>query len=581
MTTAHDHEPLTIWLDEVFHTELSFSPQGQTILGLIDDLDAYGRWDDPSDASAVARHERQQRYLATLRSKFDFDSLSDTARSSWRFAEYEWEMAARLHSVRKSEYVFSSFLDPVSDMTAFLINNHRVSERAHADAYLSRLRGMAAVVDEMIAESESRAAAGVRLPLFAYPRLIESARSQIAGVPFEEGGEEAALFADYRAKITALGLDAADEQSLLRAGAEALRDSFQPAIRRYITSLQQMEKASDDRAGVWKLPNGAELYAAQVAHFTTRHDLSPQEIHAIGLDEVARIQNEMRQIMQQVGFSGELQEFFEFLRTDQRFYYPNTPEGRQAYLDESARLIGQVMTVAPQYFNILPRATMEIRAVEPYREATATGAFYNQPSLDGSRPGYYYVNLADMANNPTYLMESLAYHEGVPGHHFQVALAQELDGVPMMQRLAWNSAFGEGWALYTEKLGKEMGFFTDPYRDFGRLSYELFRAVRLVIDTGLHAQQWSREEAIAYMQANTPMTVGDIVPEVERYIVWPAQALSYKIGMITILQLREEARAALGERFTYGGFHDVVLTAGTIPLPILRERVEGWIGETS
>jgi uncharacterized protein (DUF885 family) len=285
----------------------------------------------------------------------------------------------------------------------------------------------------------------------------------------------------------------------------------------------------------------------------------------------------MRQIMVQVGFDGNLQEFFEYLRTEPRFYLPNTPEGRQQYLDESTRMIDQVMQLAPQYFNQLPQAALEVRAVEAFREATATGAFYNQPSLDGSRPGYYYVNLSNMADNPTYLMESLAYHEGAPGHHFQIALAQELEELPMLQRLTWYSAYVEGWALYAEQLGKDMGLFTDPYMDFGRLSYEIFRAVRLVVDTGLHHHRWTRQQAIDYMLANTPMTEGDITPEVERYIVWPGQALSYKIGMMTILELRELAQAELGDSFSYGGFHDAVLTAGSLPLPLMTERVLAWI----
>jgi uncharacterized protein (DUF885 family) len=568
---------LTAWLDEVFRAELARSPQGQTQLGLIEDLDAYGRWDDRSDAAAVARHARGQRYLAELRERFDPASLDEAGRTSYRFAEYQWELEDRLHGVRESAYVFSPMLDAVSGGTTFLINNHRVANRAHAEAYVSRLRGAAGVIDELVAIAERRAAAGVRLPLFAYPRLITAAHAQIQGAPFEPRAEDGPLLADFRAKVAALGLPAADERALVADAEAALRDGYQPAIDRYIASLRRMEAGADTRAGAWKLPRGDEFYAAQLELFTTRDDLSAADIHAIGLAEVDRIQGEMRQIMRDIGFTGTLQEFFAFLRTDPRFYYPDTPEGRQRYLDESARFIDQVMDVAPRYFNRLPRAGLEVRAVEPFREATATGAFYNRPSLDGSRPGYYYVNLADMRDNPTYLMESLAYHEGAPGHHFQLALAQELDGLPMLQRLAYFSAYGEGWALYAERLGKDMGFFTDPYNDFGRLAYEIFRAVRLVVDTGIHDQQWTRERAIDYMLANTPFTEGDITPEVERYIVWPAQAVSYKIGMITILDLRERARAQLGDRFSWGGFHDAVLTAGTLPLPILTERMEAWI----
>jgi uncharacterized protein (DUF885 family) len=576
-TPAAETARLTAWLDDVFRAELARSPEMQTHLGLIDDVAAYGRWDDRSDAAAVARHARGRRYLAELRERFDPARLDEAGRTSYRFAEYQWELDDRLHRVRRSAYVFSPMLDAVSELTTFLINNHRMDERAHADAYVSRLRGTAGVIDELVEEAERRAEAGVRLPLFAYPRLTEAARAQIRGGPFEPGAEPGPLLADFRDKVAALGLPAADEPALIARAEAALRDDYRPAIERYIASLRRMEADADTLAGAWKLPGGAEFYAAQVELFTTRDDLSAADIHAIGLADVARIHDEMRQIIRAVAFDGSLQDFFAFLRTDPRFYYPDTPAGRRQYLDGSARMIDQVMAVAPRYFNRLPSAPLEVRAVEPFREATATGAFYNPPSLDGSRPGYYYVNLSDMGDNPTYLMEALAYHEGAPGHHFQIALAQELDGLPMIQRLAWFSAYGEGWALYAERLGKDMGFYTDPYNDFGRLSYELFRAARLVVDTGLHDQRWTREQAIAYMLENTPFPEGDIVPEVERYIVWPAQAVSYKIGMMSILDLREHARAELGDRFDWGGFHDAVLTAGTIPLPILGDRVAAWI----
>jgi uncharacterized protein (DUF885 family) len=576
-TVTAESARLNAWLDEVFHAELAHSPVRQTYLGMIDDLDAYARWDDPGDAAAVGRHAREQRYLAHLREHFAPERLDAGGRTTYRFAEYQWELNDRLHRVRESAYAFSPMLDAVSEMTTFLINNHRIDNRAHADAYVARLRGSAAVIDALVVEAERRAAAGVRLPRFAYPRLIESARGLTTGAPFQGDAPAGALLADFRGKVSALGIPAAEESMLVAAAEAALVDSYRPAIDRYVAALQRMEAVADDRAGVWKLPRGAEFYAAQLALFTTRDDLTARDVHALGLAEVERIQSEMRTIMRRVGFAGTLQEFFEFLRTDDRFYYPDTPEGRRRYLDESTRLIEAVMDAAPRYFNTLPAASLEVRAVEAFREATATGAFYNPPSLDGSRPGYYYVNLSNMRDNPTYLMESLAYHEGAPGHHFQIALAQELEGMPMMQRLAWFSAYGEGWALYAEQLGRDMGFFTDPYMDFGRLSWELFRAARLVVDTGLHDQQWTREQAIAYMLGNTPMTEGDITPEVERYIVWPAQAVSYKIGMMTILDLRERARAELGDRFTWGGFHDAVLTAGTLPLPIMADRVRAWI----
>jgi len=571
---------LYAWLNQVFQEELARSPQAQTQFGMIADLDAYGRWDDPSEAAARASFERQQGRLAHMRENFRFDALDEAGRTTYGFMEYQGEIGRRLWDVRESAFVFSPMQDVVSGATTFLINNHRVAERAHADAYLSRLRGTGAQLDTLVARSERRAAAGVRLPRFAYPRLIASAESQLAGAPFRPGAADSPLLADFRAKVAALELPPEDERTMVRQAEAALTGSFQPAVERYIASLRRQERDAPEQTGAWRMPNGEAFYAAQVALFTTRDDLTPAQIHQIGLAEVDRIQGEMRQIMAQVGFQGTLQEFFHHLRTDDRFYYPDTPEGRQAYLDESTRLIERVMEEAPRFFNRLPQARLEVRAVEPFREATAPGAFYNQPALDGSRPGYYYVNLRDMRDNPIYQMESLAYHEGAPGHHFQLALAQELQELPMLQRLTFFSAYVEGWALYAELLGKDMGFFTDPYQDFGRLSYELFRAARLVVDTGIHDQRWTREQALAYMMENTPMPEGDLTSEVERYIVWPGQALSYKIGMNTILDLRERARAELGDRFEWGGFHDAVLTAGSLPLPLLEARVDAWIAAT-
>jgi uncharacterized protein (DUF885 family) len=571
---------LNAWLDEVFQAELAYSPQAQTQFGMIADVDAYGRWDDRSEAAAGANFERQMSNLATMRERFDFERLDEAGRTTYRFMEYQGEIGQRLWDVRESAFVFSPMSDVISSLTTFLINNHRVTERAHADAYLSRLSSMDEVIDALVQRAERRAAAGVRLPLFAYPRLAAAAQRQISGAPFQPGQPESTLLADFRSKVDALDLPEAESRSLIQEAEAALTDSYRPAVERYLAFLQLQEREAPAQTGAWRMPDGDAFYAAQVALYTTRDDLTPAQIHTLGLAEVERIQGEMREIMAAVGYEGTLREFFEHLRTDDRFYYPDTPAGRQAYLDESTRLIDRVMEVAPRFFNRLPEARLEVRAVEPFREATAPAAFYNQPSLDGSRPGFYYVNLYDMRENPIYLMESLAYHEGAPGHHFQIALAQELQDLPMIQRVNFFSAFVEGWALYAEYLGKDMGFFTDPYMDFGRLSYELFRAVRLVVDTGIHDQRWTREQTIDYMLANTPMTEGDITTEVERYIVWPAQALSYKIGMNTILDLRGQAQARLGDRFTWGGFHDAVLTGGSLPLPILEERVNAWIEAT-
>jgi uncharacterized protein (DUF885 family) len=577
---AAETRRLYAWLDSAFQQELTYLPQIQTQLGIIRDLEAYGRWDDISEAGQLAARQRQRAQHQTFRTRFDPARLDAAGRLSHAFFDYQQRLEERQWAVRESNFVFSPVQDAIAGLTTFLINNHRVGEPAHAEAYLARLRGIGAQIDTLTALAERRAAAGVRLPTWAYPRLLASAEALLAGAPFEPEAADGALLADFRQKVSALELPATQRDALIAQAAAALSEVYQPALRRYTAALGRMAAQAEPETGAWKMPGAAEYYATRVALFTTRDDLTPARIHELGLAEVARIQNEMLAIMRQVAFAGTLQEFFEFLRTDDRFYYPDTPAGRQRYLDESADYVARVMERAPAFFNRLPQAPLEVRAVEPFREATAPLAFYSRPSLDGSRPGYYYVNLRSMRDNPTYLMESLAYHEGAPGHHFQLALAQELTHLPLLHRLIGFSAFIEGWALYAEALGKDMGFFTDPYKDFGRLSYELFRAVRLVVDTGIHDQRWTRAEAIAYMLENTPMTEGDITAEVERYIVWPGQALSYKIGMNTIVELRDLARAELGDRFDWGGFHDAVLTAGPIPLALLEQRVRDWIAHT-
>ena len=281
--------------------------------------------------------------------------------------------------------------------------------------------------------------------------------------------------------------------------------------------------------------------------------------------------------MERVGYKGTLQQFFAELKTNPKFQYPNTEEGRQAYLRDANAFVDQVMAVSPKWFNRLPKAELEVRAVEKWREATAPVAFYNSPAPDGSRPGIYYVNLSDMRQVLKPQIEAISYHEGAPGHHFQIAFAQELDGLPMFRRFGNYGAYAEGWGLYAERLGKEMGFYEDPYSDFGRLSTELWRAVRLVLDSGLHAKRWSREQAIEYFRENSLLSERDAVKEVERFLVWPGQASSYKIGQLKILDLRRKAQQALGTGFDIREFHDVVLANGALPLETLEQQVDSYI----
>jgi len=564
-----------------FQRELALSPQTQTYFGMVDDNDAYGRWDDPSFDGFQAAQARAQADLDALHNDFDFDALTPQAQVSYRFAEFVLENQLEQGEFWDHNYIFTQFFGPHSDMPAMLIGYHRVRNTDQAAAYVSRLDGLGAQLDVLVTQADERARASVLPPAFAYPTIINTARGLITGAPFDDSGEDSPLWADFNEKLAEIEISEEDAAVLRASARTALLDSVGPAYERLIATMETHAEIAAELEidGVSRLPRGGAFYEARVANYTTRDDMTAEMVHNTGLSEVDRIHGEMRDIMAQVSFEGSLQDFFEHLRTAPEFYYPDTEEGRQQYLTEATTMLDEINDRLPDYFGRLPQAEMEVRAVEQYRIETATGAFYEPGPLDGSAPGAYYVNLAQMTELPVYQMETLAYHEGLPGHHMQSSIAQELGEVPMFQRVTWYSAYGEGWALYAEGLGKDMGLFTDPYQDFGRLGYEVFRAARMVVDTGIHHYDWSEQEAMDYMLANTPMTEGDIRNEVRRYIVWPGQAMSYKVGMMTILELRGRAMTALGDDFDYGEFHDVVLSNGSVPLTLLSELVDAYIEE--
>jgi uncharacterized protein (DUF885 family) len=320
------------------------------------------------------------------------------------------------------------------------------------------------------------------------------------------------------------------------------------------------------------LPDGAAWYAYRVREATTT-DLTPAQIHQVGLGEVQRIHAEMRGVMQQVGFQGTLQEFFAFLNTDPRFVHPSREALVQGYVDIKNRVNPEL----PKLFEILPKADYEVRAVEPFRERSAAGGSYQAASEDGSRPGIFYANAYDLKARPKWAMESLSLHEGSPGHHFQISIAREQQELPRFRRFGGYTAYSEGWALYAESLGPDLGMFTDPYQYFGRLEAELFRAIRLVVDTGLHSKGWTREQVIDYIEANSATSEARRVAETERYIAVPAQALAYKVGQLKIVELRARAERALGERFDLRKFHTAVLADGPLPLDVLEAKIERWI----
>ena len=570
---------LAAFFEQAFQERIALSPQTMTALGIKRD---YDRLDEVTDAAAERGLALAERQLAQLNDQFNPQALSDESRMSWRLFEYGVEQARLSNRWRDWGYQFAANGNPTTGLPVFMINNHRVDSVEDAEAYVSRLKGSERVMGEIAAELRDRAAKGVISPNFVFEPSIANTRNIIAGAPFDDGADNP-VWADLQKKVAALDADDATKARLLAEGRAALTGEWKRGYEHVLAALAEVQAqaaAMPDRdGGVWRLPQGEDYYNARLRLSTTT-DLTADQIHQIGLNEVERIHAEMQTIMDQIGFEGSLQEMFALLKTDPRFQYPNTPEGKEQYLTDSRAFIAQVMAAAPQWFSDLPEAALEVRAVEPWREATASIAFYNAPAPDGSRPGIYYVNLSDMTQVLKPQIEGISYHEGAPGHHFQIAYAQEMEGLPSFRRFGGYGAYAEGWGLYAERLGKEMGFYEDPYSDFGRLSTELWRAVRLVTDTGLHAKRWSREDAIDYFRQNSLLSERDIVKEVERYITNPGQATSYKIGELKIMELRHRARDALGDRFDIKDFHAVVLGSGSVPLDVLEDQVDSWIASS-
>lgn len=564
---------LSAFFEDYDDQELAHSPVSKAYRG-IRDAD-YGKWDDPSETAAIEQYERGQAALAKMKTVFDKDQLSEAGQLSYRLFEARAERSRNAFPFRRNSYIFDQMNGAQSQVPAFMINIHRVANKADAGAYVSRLFGAGPLIETLVAQSAERADDGIMVPDWVFPYVISDTRNVITGAPFDEG-DDSPIFADLKKKVNALDIAESDKADLIARGEEALIDSLQPAYEKLIAEMERQQAMASDGDGIWRFEDGAAYYAERLQNYTTT-DLSADEIHQIGLDNVARIHGLMRKIMSDVGFEGSLQEFFVHLRTGDQYFYTS----REDYLAEANSKLAAMEKKLPEFFNTLPNAPFVIKPVEAFREKSAGKAFYQRPAPDGSRPGTYYVNLYDLKSMSKTELEALAYHEALPGHHLQLAIQTELGDLPAFRKFGGVTAYSEGWGLYSEELGKDMGFYTDPYSDFGRLGMELWRACRLVVDTGIHDKRWSREEAIQYLTDNTPNPDGDIRKAIERYIVYPGQATAYMIGKLKILELRTRAQEALGDEFTMGAFHDVILKSGPVPLDIMEERVDAWIASNS
>ena len=574
---------LNAWFEERYEEELAFSPIQQTFLGVTENND---KIDDFSLEAQLEQLNWKRESVAEMRASFDYEQLNADAKISYDLWEYQLAAAEAASQFRLNDYVFEQMNAIHSFFPQLLIAFHTVEDADDMQAYVSRIEATEVALDQLITLSQEAAAAGVRPPRFAFESVIDSASQIISGAPFNEG-EDSAIWADAQQKIATLQeteiINQAQADALKNATRVALLDHWQPAYQRLIAWQQEdIVNTSETSQGVAALPDGEAYYNERLANQTTTN-LTADEIHQIGLNEVARLKAEMEVIKNNVGFEGELKAFFAMLRDskdDQRHYYPDTDEGRQAYIDDATAAIENIKIKLASYFGLLPKADLEVRRVEPFREQPGAAQHYFPGTPDGSRPGIYYAHLSDMTAMPKGELEVIAYHEGLPGHHMQIAIQQELENVPTFRTQAGFTAYSEGWGLYSELLAKEMeGTYTDPYSDFGRLGSEIWRAIRLVLDTGLHAKGWTEEQAVQYFLDNSAITEAQARSEVQRYMVLPGQATSYKIGMLKILELREKAEQALGDKFDIRGFHDAVLGGGAVPLSVLEAMIDQWIAE--
>jgi len=572
-STAAASQAANELFDTIFMEGVNRNPVMQTYLGIKTD---YDKWQDLSEENSAKELAFAKEALLRIQ-VIDVDKVDKQTKLSYKLLSQKLEQQIEDYQWRHHNYPVNQMFGVHSRVPALLINQHSITDVKQAHDYIARVKNSKVLLEQLIEQLSIRAEKGIIAPKFVFGHVIRDSKNLIVGAPFDDGADST-LYADFNKKIATLDISDTEKQALTAELTSALTTEFKAGYQALVSYLIQLEKKADNTDGAWKFPQGDKFYNNALSRTTTT-DLTADEIHQIGLDEVKRIHDEMRLIMTKVGFKGNLNEFFEFMRHDPQFYYAGDDAGRQRYLTEATDLINTMKGELDQLFITKPKADLKVKKVEAFREKSAGKAFYQQPAPDGSRPGIYYANLYDMAAMPTYQMEALAYHEGIPGHHMQIALKQELEGIPKFRKFGGYTAYSEGWGLYSEMIPKEIGFYQDPYSDFGRLAMELWRACRLVVDTGIHNKKWTRAQGLEYYVSNTPNAESDAVKMVERHVVMPSQATAYKIGMLKIVQLRAKAKQVLGNKFDIREFHDVVLTNGAVPLNVLEDMVNDYIAK--
>lgn len=555
------------------------SPETLTSLHFLESFGINGHnasLDDASPQSTETFFKELTDELSVLES-YDDSSLNEDELMSKNIATYLLRLAQEAEPFKYHNYPVNQLFGVQNGFPTFMESQHQINNIEDAEFYISRLKQLPRKFSQVLDGLKLRTSKGIVPPEFVINRVKEEMSSFV-----NTNAKDNILFVSFNEKLSKLeGIDESEKQSLLNKALTAINSDVYPAyseMTRYFDSVA--DKANSDD-GFWKLPDGDKAYRLALKFFTTT-DYTPDYIHNVGLKEVERIQQEILEILDSEAF--DITKGFENaigeLAALERFYYPDTDEGRAQILEDYQVIIDEIDAGMSEAFRVKAKAGVEVKRIPKFKEKTSPGAYYNAAAVDGSRPGIFYANLYDIKATPRYSMRTLAYHEAVPGHHFQISVAQELEGVPLFRKFAPFTAYIEGWALYSERVAWELGYQQNPYDNIGRLQAELFRAVRLVVDTGIHSKRWTRESAISYMIKNTGMAETDVIAEIERYIVMPGQACAYKVGMMKILELRAKAKDALGEKFDIRDFHDVVLINGAVPLDILEIFIDKYIEDT-
>jgi uncharacterized protein (DUF885 family) len=572
---------LNAWFDAKYEEQLQFSPIQLSMQGRKELND---RIDDMSEAGMRKELAWLEATVQEMESSFDYNRLDAEAQLSWDLWKKQYEAKRDGMAFLLNQYPFEQFGGFQNFAPTFLINFHSVEQEQDLVGYIARIGGLATAFDQQLDLARASASKGITPPKFAWEGVIEQSRKIISGAPFDSGADSA-LWADAQAKADALAKDgkiSAERAAELKAQARtALVEQLKPAYERIIAlATEQVDKAPGNPAGIGTTqPNGADYYVFRLKQSTST-DMSAEEVHQLGLSEVARLRGELEQVQKQIGVEGDLQAFFAHVQADPAQKYPNTDAGRQAYIDDATAKINNIKQHLPEFFGLLPKADLVVKRVEAFREQDGAAQHYYPGTPDGSRPGIYYAHLSDMGAMPRTELEVIAYHEGLPGHHMQISIAQELTGIPTFRTQSFDTAYAEGWGLYSEWLATEIpGTYENPYSNYGRLMSEMWRAIRLVVDTGLHAKGWTEQQAVDYFRANSSIPDAAIASEVRRYLVMPGQATAYKVGMIRIQQLRRKAETELGGKFDIRGFHDTILGGGGMPMDLLERRVDRWIAE--